>query len=309
MSFSNRLIQQHAYRCLLWGSGSGLLNNYHLIKCYELSGKISVCGITSNNPLHSEIGGYPLIEKKSINKEEFDRVIIMSSSESIIKEIRQEAYQHGIDELDIVPCDVMKLIGFDFEKYKMLKSNPPTIFTHCCWGGVTYNKLGLRFDSPFINMFEYQGQFVSFLKNPRVYMESEPVFKEMRNEDGDSYPVAECRDMLLCFNHYRTFDEAKECWERRKKRIHWDNLFVLMWTDEREVLEEFCKLPYEKKRVITPLESDNECVLTISYPDDEKAKRIPFGDIVNGTANGRYIYFDLFDLLLYNKINLVADFK
>jgi len=70
------------------------------------------------------------------------------------------------------------LIGFEIDKYRKLKSDPPTIFCPNCWGGITYHQLGLRFESPIINMFFYPNDYLRFLQSPKHYINCELVFKE-----------------------------------------------------------------------------------------------------------------------------------
>lgn len=54
----------------------------------------------------------------------------------------------------------------------------------------------------------------------------------------------------LFFNHYKTEDEAECKWNQRKKRIHWDNLFIIMSDQNgctKEMAFEFDALPYKNK--------------------------------------------------------------
>lgn len=65
----------------------------------------------------------------------------------------------------------------------------------------------------------------------------------------NDYPQGKLDDVLIHFLHYKTFDEAKICWEKRKKRICYDNIFVIM-TDQQnctlEDMSEFDTVPYPK---------------------------------------------------------------
>lgn len=57
-------------------------------------------------------------------------------------------------------------------------------------------------------------------------------------------------DIEIRFNHYKTFEEAVEKWEERKRRINWDNLYVMAIDGDNcseESLQRFDALPYKHK--------------------------------------------------------------
>lgn len=69
-----------------------------------------------------------------------------------------------------------------------------------------------------------------------------------------SYPVGLLKDIKIYFQHYANFQEAKAKWEERIKRIHWDNLYIMMV--QREACDDnmvalFNNLPYKHKVIFT----------------------------------------------------------
>ena len=73
-----------------------------------------------------------------------------------------------------------------------------------------------------------------------------------------TFPVGtlgEAEDKItVYFMHYDSFQQAKQKWEERCKRIHWDNLYFI--TNDRgstpeEIIRKFDSLPYEHKAIIT----------------------------------------------------------
>lgn len=295
-------------RCLLWGSGSAFRDNYQTIKYFESSDIIQVYGVTSNAPIYSEIGGYKFVSKDMLDASSFDVVIVMSYSKGVIDEICNEATVLGVNPWNIIPCSVIRQIGFDFDKYREIKKNPPTIFAPNCWGGITYHKLALRFDSPFINMYENHDDYLKFLLNPKHYLSCELQFKKMMFEENlkRDFPVAMCDDILLFFNHYTSFDEANDSWNKRKQRINWNNLFVMFYDEDLSRVERFCSLPYQKKICFVPFETKLKNVLSVKYRVNELMEKKPFWEIVNGMASGTWLYYDVFDLLLYGRITYAA---
>ena len=177
---------------------------------------IQVVAVTSNANTFEEILGYPYISKKNIKDISFDIIIVMGNG-IIFSEIEKEAIDLGIDKRKIISYKALQLPNLDIKKYLEIRRKPPTIFANNCWGGLIYNKLGLEFTSPFINMFESDEDYLKFLKNPRKYLNSLLELQEERYEPvlQRYYPVCACNDILLYFNHYSSFEEANECWERR----------------------------------------------------------------------------------------------
>lgn len=52
------------------------------------------------------------------------------------------------------------------------------------------------------------------------------------------YPVARLKDITIYFNHSKSASEAASTWNRRKTRINYENLFLLMYDREGLSLEE-----------------------------------------------------------------------
>ena len=79
-------------------------------------------------------------------------------------------------------------------------------------------------------MYESTEDYLKFLSDPKRYIAEDLELVEMGYNETlkINFPIAKCGDILLNFNHYESFETANECWERRKKRIDWDNLFVMM---------------------------------------------------------------------------------
>lgn len=295
-------------RCLIWGTGTYFNDNIHLLQYYEQCGQIKIIGVTSNESFYNSILGYSFIEKCNIDVNEFDVVIVMSHRKNF-SAIKRNAILRGIDAEKIVPIYVMSLPKFDFDKYMSILKNTPTIFTPNCWGGITYNSLGLEIKSPLINMFMQHTDYFKFLRNPKYYLDCPLKFERMRliTESNTQYPIAKCNDILLHFNHSTSYEEALSCWNRRKERINWDNIMVMFYDENRDLINEFYELPYEKKICFTPYNLDKTnhvCMDRII-----KSCNIPLWEAVNSTARGRYFYYDVFDLLLYNKITPIAEIK
>ena len=105
-----------------------------------------------------------------------------------------------------------------------LKNNNFTIITNSCIGGVMYHKLGKPFMSPTINLWMFDKDFIRFVSNLKEHMEKELEFVE----GIDPTPTAWCGDVLIHFNHAHTKEEAADDWNKRRDRINYDNMFIIM---------------------------------------------------------------------------------
>ena len=136
-------------------------------------------------------------------------------------------------------------------KRRRLKNDTPTIIASNCNGEFIYYDLRLPFLTPTINLSFDMNDFVKMLERLPWYMEQtiQPF-----NDKRFQYPTGLLGDVEIRFNHYKTFEEAVNKWEERKKRINWDNLFILAIDGDccsYESMIRFDKLPYKNKVIFT----------------------------------------------------------
>lgn len=156
---------------------------------------------------------------------------------------------------------------------RRLKNNDFSIIASTCNGGVLCSDLGVRFNSPTVNLWMNPEDFLRMVSNLRAYMNYDLINV---TDDTVPYPVGELHgDVRIYFQHYRSFEEAKEKWEERKKRINYDNLFI-MFTDRNgctdEQLERFDELPFQHKIVFTckPHPNLKSCIWCQEYHELEE---------------------------------------
>lgn len=178
-----------------------------------------------------------------------------------------------------------------------LKNKTFSLIASNCNGCCISHDLGLQFRSPFVNLCLDAGDFMKFLKDPQGYLAA-PL--EFPADTGKAYPVGVLKDIALHFMHYASAEEAAECWERRKKRIDWDNLFVLMADKDgctEEILGEFDALPYRNKVVFTHVPKPH-ISSAVYIPGFEEAGEVGNCDaFVNGFSGKKY--FDYFDYVTW----------
>ena len=132
-----------------------------------------------------------------------------------------------------------------------LKNTTPTIISSNCNGEMMYYDMKLPFLSPTINLSFDMNDYVKFLENLKWYMEQPIIPFE---DDRFDYPCGMLADIEIRFNHYKTFEGAVAKWEERKKRINWDNLYIIGIDGDNcthESMLRFDTLPYAHKVIFT----------------------------------------------------------
>ncbi len=208
--------------------------------------KIEAILLNEENLLRS-LDGIEVIGVEELLVREYDYLINMNQTDPAL--VANILNMLKIPSWKVIPIKVFGLPCFDLKRWMKVKESRISIISHNCWGGYTYNSLGMEFLSPFINMFmepkdyfRLLNHFDFYMKLPLHYIREgyEPVLKR-------NYPVAGLEDVTLYFNHYTDFESASVMWEKRKERLNYENLFIEAIIDTKEELEDFLSLPYKNK--------------------------------------------------------------
>lgn len=147
-----------------------------------------------------------------------------------------------------------------------LKNTDLTLICSNCAGGILYHWLGIRFNSPFINLFMEPQDFVCCLENWEKFI-STGIVEDTNTEK--KYPVGiGYKNVRIHFMHYKTFSDAVTKWDERKSRINMDNaaIFLSNYFDigggGQDILERFDDLPFHNKVVfVEEKHPDIECAV------------------------------------------------
>lgn len=135
---------------------------------------------------------------------------------------------------------------------RKLKNDQFTILCPNCVGGCIYHRLGKQFLTPTINLIINMHEFIPFCLNLDWYLAQTVQFAPSKKP----YPVGYLSgnkerglpDVQIEFNHDKIESEAAEKWERRKKRINRDNMYLIMYrwsgitAEELHLLDDYpCK--------------------------------------------------------------------
>ena len=227
-----------------------------------------------------------------------------------MSEVVKIAKSINLDTEKLLGDWIVCIPGFTLKKYRQLQRSRLSIFAMNCFGGLISNTLGMPFRSPLVNMvFHTETDCIRFLRAPRICMKENLGLKKMvwNQVFGYYHPIATLCNIDITLNHDPNFDEALAKWNKRKQRINWYNLFVTMYTEKQEILEEFDALPYGKKVCFVPFKSDLDSAFYINPEIDFERKEKGFYDVVNNFARGKLFYYDPFDMLLYGKKTQLID--
>ena len=151
------------------------------------------------------------------------------------------------------------------DRRKRLNKPGFTVICSNCTGAVMMHDLGLEFNTPFVNLAVEMNDFVKMVRNLPYYMSLE---MEQVKDSSKEYPVGMLGDIRIELIHYPDFNKAKEDWDRRKKRINWDDLVIIGSQKDgatEKTLKEFDALPYPNKMILTVRE----------YPEIRSAVYVP----------------------------------
>ena len=193
---------------------------------------------------------------------------------------------------------VIKTLRKFFSIKKKMNSNyiysDFTIISSNCIGGIVYHNLRKKFLSPTINLYVETPDFIKFCNNLSDYMSYELI--EVKNE---KYPMGSLNDIKIHFVHYSSFAEAKECWDRRKQRINYNNIFVILSDRDKfspDLLKDIEKIPYNKV-LYSHVDYKND--FTIFVKRDRKFSSVrTLTDVINLKGDRVFdYYFDIYKWL------------
>lgn len=150
-------------------------------------------------------------------------------------------------------CNIRKLL---------ILNKDVTIISNNCWGGFMYQSCKLSYSSPFIGLYMYAPEYISMLRNLRYNLAQPLHFLKHENSKYRSivpqqYIIGTLGDtgIELVFMHYHLEEEALEKWNRRLKRINWNNMIVKFSDTDYgctdALISEFDKMPFKHKVCFT----------------------------------------------------------
>lgn len=175
---------------------------------------------------------------------------------------------------------------------KLINRNFSLVASNCN-GCLLSHDLGVRFNTPFVNLWMKPKDFIKCLSNLEAYMKSDLKFIK---EDGIDYPVGLLKDVKIYFQHYSSNEEALKKWNSRKQRMDYSNLFIMMTDRDGCTYDDivaFDKLPYKHKVIFTHVEyPEINSAYYIKGFENKKSVGMCFGFIDNVSGVKYYDQFN-----------------
>ena len=157
-----------------------------------------------------------------------------------------------LEDSVLVKLKTLFRTAYNFFNRIRLKNTDVTLIASNCNGCCILHDLGLKFNSPFVNLWIEPSDFIKLCENLKDYLQYDLVFITPAEKEI-TYPVALLNDIKLYFQHYSSEEEAALAWNRRKGRINFDNLYFL-FTDRdgctKQNLLDFDQLNLKHKAVL-----------------------------------------------------------
>ena len=184
---------------------------------------------------------------------------------------------------------------------KRLTNNTPTLICSNCTGGFLYHWLHLRFNSPFINLYLTNDDFLTALENWELFLNT----KLTEYKDSTfAYPVGiSIYGIKVHFVHYHSFEEAERIWCNRIARIDNNNIGIMLTNfDGNEViLRRFEALPFIHKIAFTEKRYPYSSTFYIKGYNPRNGKNLYATQKINGMR-----YIDQFDYVSFiNNLNRI----
>lgn len=139
-----------------------------------------------------------------------------------------------------------------------------TIISNNCTGGAVSHELGMEFKSPTVNLQILPEEYPRFCQNIHRYMETELTADADMDGHRDmiikmfggvpDFPFGRLDDILVCFQHYPTFEDAKAKWNERRAKMDYDHtgyIFHARGIEYKKEAEAFLALDLPNKLCIT----------------------------------------------------------
>ncbi len=126
-----------------------------------------------------------------------------------------------------------------------------SIITNNCYGFQYYQDKKIEYKTPFIGLFFFSPCYINFLENYNDYINEEVIEVNRSKYCKHDYPVGRIGSSEIHFMHYKTFSEANDKWNRRKKRLNTFEKCLLKMCDrdlfDKNILNRFLSLAHPKK--------------------------------------------------------------
>lgn len=284
---------------VLYGAG---INAEHIIKLANKANFKIDC-IIDKNPqknchLYEDIYIYtPTYFKENISgQKEVQIYISINDTFGAISEINT----HLENTTVFLPVNEKGALGHNLAvaplRNKLLKNKEITFISNSCFAARLYQLHDLPFNTPTIATIIESEDYLKFCLNFREYINKELKFYCKQEWFIENYYHVTCMldDIKIRFMHQENYDSIKENWDKRVKRINYDNL-VFIWDYNHypatyDILKKFSEMKNKKmiffSEVSSPISIKNSISnFSIYTPSTLIEKKFLLTDWLNSKEN------------------------
>lgn len=144
---------------------------------------------------------------------------------------------------------------------RLLHNKEISIISNNCWGGYMCQYSKIQYNSPFVGLFFFAPDYIILLQHIEIIYKpfsfiNRKDSKYINRLDCKEYPIGYWAeyDIEIHFLHYKSEAECLEKWNRRLRRLDFDNLIVKFCDRDMcsdSLVRTFDKLPYTNKVCFT----------------------------------------------------------
>lgn len=155
-----------------------------------------------------------------------------------------------------------------------------SIISDNCWSSFIYQHFNLPYRSPFAGLFLFSPDYLKLLNDLERHLSCELHFIDANdsrykdeliiNKTFGKYPIGVINGIEIHFLHYTSEQEARDKWNKRVKRINFNNLIVKFCDRDLatpELIEQFLALPYKNKIFLTSQNYQHSQALKLKNED------------------------------------------
>lgn len=278
------MIMENKPKLLLWGIGREYNRSLNLLKYWEGQGTIKIVGVTDKSiPEAAEIDGWKVYKTTELYRADMDYCLVMS--DKYFFEVWEELQVLGVEKERILSSRILSIPYFSWDQYLKIYHSDLSIICNNCVGGILYHTLGLECKSPCKNLAIPDESFLKLIKNLEFYMSLELQFQRWQRDphSREEFPVMGLDDVEIWCNHDVSADEARDKWNRRKEKINYENILLMMYAENDETGRRFLATGNQRKVLFVPetsrLEGDDVFQLKL-FPGQKE-----FWETVNSSAS------------------------
>lgn len=294
---------------VIWGIGKEFRELYNLLKLHEEIGDYKIIGYISKEVPRNVIDHISIYSPEDFFKEKIAFDYILVATDLYFSEIVDYAVnKFTLSRKKIIKASVLTIPYFNWDRYIYIYENQPSIIAENCIGGVLTNLLGLRFNSPFVNVRigiehdDYWKLLYEFDKYMSMTPDTMPKGKyQSKNfagfEGRVDFPKLWYDDILIHGYHYKSTEDLLNKWEKRRNRLQDNNEFVIKMIYDVDDLEKFRALQKQNKLGFYSEKVPDDNIITLPRPGLNYVYSLAVAFTGTVVSKEPLIYFDLFKWL------------